>query len=169
MKEKSNSTEPLIKTFSGPVYLLNKVRREHSALVEALNEGNLEIAMDAVFNFSVSAYHIIDWVNKYRPDLKEKTSSLRRRPSMKLVRDICNASKHVELDENKDAYKKYPQSAASVEVSLTAKDCLPGLPVAGAWALKVVTVNDERKRFEDIAQSAITDVEQFFEENDISE
>lgn len=160
--------DALIKIFSGPVDLLDKARRDHAALKRALGDKDLEAVRDAVFNFSVSTYHLIDWVSKYQPELKPKISSLRENPSMKIVRDICNASKHVELDEQSKAYKDYPASTTSMETSSTSSVVLSGMSdVAGtpSWTLKVVTKQQERLRFEDVASEAMKAVEKFFKEN----
>lgn len=158
----------LIKLFDSPVNIYEKMKRDYSSLDAALSQQNRAEVRDALFNFSVSAYHVIDWVQAYRPELKEKLSSVRKEVSIKIIRDVCNASKHVELDENSSAYKKFPAEAESVETSATSATSLMGSKSKNAsnvWVLKVVTKSGSRKRFEDVAKRAIDILDEFFRDN----
>ncbi|MDD5066275.1 MAG: hypothetical protein PHF84_04450, partial [bacterium] len=64
---------------------------------ELLNEVNSR----SVFNFVVTAYHLIEWMKKDKRfafgDIQDEISEIKNHEYYKICRDLANASKHFEL------------------------------------------------------------------------
>lgn len=78
-----------------PWDLLRKLEREHTRLMR-------EVSSDNFFNFTVTAYHLIDWV-KNDPTTPQAAidglSMLYSSTYLATCRDIANASKHFALNK----------------------------------------------------------------------
>ena len=71
-----------------------KLQREQDRL-------RAEVTSDNVFNFVVTAYHIVDWIKNSTLGSSVKTAvrKMRGNPYIAVCRDLANASKHFELDQ----------------------------------------------------------------------
>ena len=103
---------------------LAKAKREYQALEEAITTQDKTRIGDCLFNFSVSVYHVKDWLIENPSSAYSKSdveAVVNATPSLLLCRDLCNASKHRKI-------KRYTPNASSVTASLSS-------------ALTVVNVN----------------------------
>src|SRR6266487_1410203 len=79
-----------------PRDMLAKLQRERARL-------DNEVSGDNLFNFVVTAYHIIDWI-KNDPSVpapaKTEVVSMYGNTHVAVCRDLANASKHFALDKN---------------------------------------------------------------------
>ena len=62
-------TRPLESIYTGPLDLLEKARRDRVGLRLAAERHDWSAARDKLFDFSVTAYHIVDWVKSFRKRL----------------------------------------------------------------------------------------------------
>ena len=150
--------------YSGPVQVLEKAKRDRASLTEALDRGHESGVRESLFNFVVTTYHIVDWVKSYRADLKgEVYAHLNQCEALRACRDLCNASKHVQLSLEHRSYRERPPvvedvavSAATVATTLVSvDDPLRGLTENQAvpfpsppWRLKVQLTSGRRLRAE---------------------
>jgi hypothetical protein len=103
--------QPLAKVYSQASELLAKARRDRDALRAAADAGDMRRLRDEVFDFSVTAYHVRDWVKSLHPHLESHVVSLFSSNRMlQACRDIANSNKHFELDVTSPPYRKHPPS-----------------------------------------------------------
>lgn len=154
------------KIFSSPVDLLKKVEKDKKNLEQALLVWNEAEIQDSLFNFSVSCYHLVDWVKAYYPNLKPKVHDLlNNNKYVNACRDLCNASKHVELDVTKGAYSKHPPVINDVEQSATGSTVASPLP---SYRLKIQFKDGDRLAAEEVIQNAFDAWKKFFCDNGIN-
>jgi hypothetical protein len=167
--------KPLDKVYSSPAELLAKARRDRDALVFAADAGDEISLRDKLFDFSVTAYHIVDWLKSYYPQLEALAYSyLDSTPALQACRDIANSHKHHALDVAKGSYRKFPPVIDHLDYSLGAT-ASPRLVsdvsgetqslTSGAHLprrLKAQFVGGGRLRVEDIAKDAVVAWELFF-------
>ena len=153
--------------YSSPTELLQKAERDRDALRNAMRIGDSQSMLDKVFDFSVTVYHIVDWVQAMRPDLKTAVYGLLNSdPALQGCRDIANANKHFFLDVETGPYKKYPPVVERVEYSLgglgetvSALEAVESLARESTSSIQKVKVQYEsgaRLRFEDLADQAVS-------------
>ena len=172
---------PLAKLYSGPADLLAKVRRDRDALLLAVEAEDETALRDKLFDFSVTAYHVVDWVKSFHPDLERAVySHLDSEPSLQACRDLANLSKHFELNPLSGAYRNHPPSIGDVDHTIPAATVASMSPVEGVEAkrivytastwrpLKVVFVAGQRVRVEEIATQAVSAWERFFAQHGIA-
>ena len=91
--------------FQSPRDVFEKLKRD-AALLEA------EVNGDTVFNFVITAYHLIDWITKAPTQgsavQKKDVDTLRNNPYLRMCRDLCNGSKHVSIDSTSRPYRNHP-------------------------------------------------------------
>jgi hypothetical protein len=82
--------------------------------------------LDVVIAFLQNCYHLRDWIEACRPELKEKTKNLFSRSfEMRACRDVCNGFKHKNhktpsQDADFNLYREYDPFAADANPSLNA-------------------------------------------------
>ncbi len=153
---------PLERIYQSPTQLLNKARADKKRLKIALSKWNENDLRGALFDFSVTTYHILDWIKAFRPDLeKAALALLDSAPELGALRDISNASKHIELGG-----KAYARHAPKIEIASASATGLTddGVP---PFRLKIQLKNGDRLAIECIADDAIGTLERFFEANDV--
>lgn len=147
------------KIFDSPEQILEKTEREKETLLLALETWNEREIRNAVFNFSVSAYHIVDWVKAFYPKLEKAAYSLLNdNHYVSACRDLCNASKHIFLELEKGPYKCYPPVVRDVEASATSNTTVT-LP---SFRLKVQFADGLRLPMETVAVEACKAWQEFF-------
>lgn len=176
--------KPLAKLFSSPVQLLDKARRDGESLMKVLADCDEVSVRDYIFNFSVSAYHICDWVKKFKPELGGAVNDLLNNSyAIGACRDLCNASKHVGLDLDTPSYQKYPPKVQDVDISARAAVAIPDLmeglcpakpqeqaalvPPNRKWRLKVQLKNGRRMSGEELVSETLAEWDDFFQKHDI--
>jgi hypothetical protein len=76
---------------------LAKAHREFAALQAAVAAQDLTRIADCLYNFSVSVYHVRDWLIQGSPPACPKSTVdafVHGTPALMACRDLCNASKH---------------------------------------------------------------------------
>jgi hypothetical protein len=167
--------KPIANLYSGPADLLDKARRDRDALRDAATSGDETILQDKLFDFSVTAYHIVDWMKSFHPELEVATYTwLNSEPSLQACRDIANSHKHHALDVAHGAYRRFPPVVEHLDYSLGAVASVQmSADVLGAESseelggrpqrhLKVQFVSGPRSRVEEIADDAVAAWERFF-------
>lgn len=152
------------KIFSSPLELLNKVEKDKTNLETALLRWDETGIQESLFNFSVGSYHLVDWVKTYYPNLESKVYNLLNNDKyLGACRDLCNASKHVELDVTKGGYSKYPPVVSDIDQSPTGSTVVsfPG------YRLKIQFNDGDRVAAEEVIQKAFDAWKKFFTDNGI--
>src|SRR5690606_18579524 len=72
--------------------LFEKVKRDRNKLYDSIISQDPERISDAVFNFSVTGYHIKDWLKS--EGITDVEQYIKSKPMLRLCADICNGSKH---------------------------------------------------------------------------
>jgi hypothetical protein len=117
-----------------PSDLFAKLTRELSSLERALIDGSDTGVSDAIFNFSVTSYHLRDWVQAHEPRLESLLESLfTASPELQACRDIANSSKHLKIE-------RYIPTTDEVFVSAS-----PPLPEYGTRGRIKIRMNDGQK------------------------
>lgn len=152
---------PLKDMYQGPRDLLEKAKRDRETLTRELANWDCKTVPDSVFNFSVTVYHVLDWVKSYHPALEEAAyKCLDSHEDLGVFRDLSNASKHVELDMESWAYKNHPPVLHGADSSATSETVVRA---GGAKCrLKVQSNNGTRLAVEEWASRAVTTWEEFF-------
>jgi hypothetical protein len=93
--------------------LLKKLEREVARAVVALEAQCFPDLTDALYNFSVTAYHIKDWlIMQTGISDTEVHSFISSVPVLQACRDICNVKKHFEIT-------RYKPGEVSIGATLT--------------------------------------------------
>lgn len=79
---------------SSPRHMLEKAHREHARLRQCVD-------IDNVFNFFVTAYHILDYVKKLGSVPKSDVKTFSKDQDIEDCGDLCNKGKHVILDRDR--------------------------------------------------------------------
>lgn len=157
---------PLAKLYNHASELLAKARRDRDALRAAARDGDESRLRDEVFDFSVTAYHVRDWVKSLHPHLESQVNSLfSSSRALQACRDIANSNKHFQLDLNSYGYRKRPPSVKELDYSATP---VVSPELALDRHLKVVLVAGQRVRVEDMADEAISTLEGFFKDHGLA-
>jgi hypothetical protein len=90
---------------STPRQMLEKAKREYQKLGESLDSDN-------IFNFFVTAYHVVDHIKKLATIPKEDMNKLYSNPDFKKCKYICNKSKHRVLSKGDDEFITYRRPGA---------------------------------------------------------
>jgi len=161
--------------YGSPLQLLAKAKRDGQALTAALTAYDEPAMRDALFDFAVSAYHIVDWVKAYRPELEAQVFALLDNcEAIAACRDLCNASKHVTLTLDRGGYLHFPPVVDAVTISAAASTSLGELKkehVVGrtseafasvGWKLKIQLKSGRRISAEHLVAEAVDAWEKFF-------
>ncbi len=91
---------------STPRHMLEKARRDFEKLSQDTNTNN-------VFDFFVTAYHIVDYVKALKTVAPDDINALYEEPDFRRCKYICNKSKHRTLEKGDDEFVTYrrPSSA----------------------------------------------------------
>jgi hypothetical protein len=152
---------PLERIYGGPKELLEKAKRDKAALFVALDDWDNTEIQDNLFNFSLSVYHIVDWIKEYHPDLKESVYDwLNTHEELRVFRDLGNASKHVSLELDRGPYKEHPPVVEEIEASARASDVIKG--IGPKFRLKIQTEGGTRLTANEWADKAIAAWVEYF-------
>jgi len=147
---------------------LAKAGRELGALQAAVVSQDMSRIGDCLYNFSVSAYHVKDWLVEDPSGACPKgdvEAFVKATPSLIVCRDLCNASKHRRI-------RKYVPDASSVTTSAPTSFTLASAPspaVGGRrnapFRVKVITADGRRLEVLALGADAIAAWERFFEQH----
>lgn len=152
---------PIKDMYEGPRYLLEKAKRDREILTRDLAHWDGKVVPDSVFNFSVTVYHVVDWVKAYKPALEQAAYEwLNSREELGVFRDLSNASKHVKLDLERPPYKKHPPVFDKAKLSATSETIVR----AGGQKcrFKIQSKNGTRLAVEEWATRAVNAWDEFF-------
>lgn len=122
-----------------------------------------------MFDFSVTAYHIVDWVKSFRPDLASAAYAvLDSTPALLVCRDLANANKHFRLDLKHKAYRDHPPTVSDVEYSAVPQVSARLASEGPQRRMKVQYMSGDRLRVEDVADEALRAWETFFGEHGLA-
>ncbi|MBB5459013.1 hypothetical protein [Paraburkholderia sp. Cpub6] len=149
--------------YDSPVKLLEKAERDGAALTQALSNCDESAVHDSLFNFAITAYHLVDWVKTLRPevDISKVSDLLEGSECLRACRDLCNASKHIDLT-------KYPPTAQDVRFSATAATSISNTSASQPpWRLKIQMKDGHTIRADDLVSDVIDAWKTFFADNHI--
>lgn len=137
--------------------LLSKLRRARKRLVDAVSVENDTAIGDAIFDFVVTGYHIRDWIKNGTKLEKEVDAFVEDSSLLQACRDICNASKHFQVDRYKpltaDVYFSAPPLR---EATLGMKG-----------GIKILMSDGQKFEVTEFASAVLELWEQFFESHDL--
>ncbi len=152
--------------YSTPSELLGKARQDGAALVSALSAKDEASVRSALFNFAVTTYHVWDWIKVYRPDLNTPvTHALGLHESLRVCRDLANASQHITIDLERTDYVKHPPTTTEVVVSVMPAHLSAS---AGPWWRLKIQLPYRRVAAEDFVAEALDAWEQYFVKNSVT-
>jgi hypothetical protein len=168
--------------YSGPAAILAKARRDRDALKDAVASDHEDRVRDELFDFSVTAYHVLDWVKANHPNLeREVYALLNSTPSLQACRDIANAHKHAALDLASRAYRTFPPVVEALDYSLGPTATVSAFSGSDfdvkrpstveaplQQYLKASLATGHRLRIERMTDEAIAAWERFFQEHDLT-
>ena len=91
--------------FETPRQLLEKAEHEFQRLID-------DVTSDNVFNFFVSAYHIVDRIKEIDSIPPKDIRDLNSNPDFRKCRYICLKSKHLKLNKGDDEFDTHRRPAA---------------------------------------------------------
>ena len=95
---------------------LAKARREYQALEAAVIAEDKTRIGDSLYNFSVSVYHVRDWLIENPSSTYSKAdveAHIKTSTPLLVCRDLCNASKHRKIRRYKPNTSSVTSSAAA--------------------------------------------------------
>jgi hypothetical protein len=97
---------------------LEKAHQDGASLKSALKNQDDKQVRFLLFDFAVAAYHIWDWIKVQRPELNAAaTNPVDLYESIRVCRDLANASKHMALNLAHRSYRDRPLKVQEVVVS----------------------------------------------------
>ena len=152
----------------GPRDVLAKARRERDRLERALKaQVNPEIS-DALFNFSVTVFHVQDWLIKCRAGdytQEDVKTFIHSDPAIRAFHDLCTQGKHNEI-------KWFDPVTASITSSSVGDYTLMHLPMTEGsirpFVVKHVALDGTKQDILKIADDALTAWERFFEKYNVA-
>lgn len=152
--------------FSSPLDLLKKVENDKVTLEKCLVAFDEKAIREALFNFAVGCYHLVDWVKAYHPNLKTDVNDLlNKNKYLGACRDICNASKHALIDLKRESNKKYPPVLTDVAQSATGSIAPSGIP---EFKVKLQFGDGDRIPLEKLIVKVMSAWETFFKDKNIN-
>jgi len=146
--------------FSSPLDLLKKVENDKVTLEKCLVGFDEKAIREALFNFVVGCYHLVDWVKAYHPNFKTDVYDLlNKNKYIGACRDLCNASKHVMIDLNKEPNITYPPVLSDVAHSATGSITSSGI---SEFRVKLQFGDGDRIPLEELIVKVISAWEIFF-------
>lgn len=147
----------LVYGLSTPLELLSKLRRAENRLTNAISDEDDIAIGDAIYDFAVTGYHLRDWVAKGTNLRAEVNAFVDESPLLHACRDICNSSKHFEIDRYMPKTKDVYFSASPLrETELKMK-----------WAIKILMSDGQKFEVAQFASQIVTLWEQFFDRFDL--
>jgi hypothetical protein len=147
---------------------LAKAQRDYAALESAVLDEDRTRIGDALYNFSISVYHVKDWLIENPSPAYSKAeveAHVKASPSLLVCRDLCNASKHRKI-------RKYKPETASVTTSAVAAAYVTPLDIKKytssaqrkpTFRVKAITVDGRRLDVLTLGRDAIAAWQAFFQ------
>jgi hypothetical protein len=139
--------------FSTPRQILGKAIRDLQKLEE-------ELTIDNVFNFFVTAYHVVDYVRTMEAAPDDAIRDLYEEPDFRMCRYICNKGKHLAL-RGGDEFSTYYRPGSALGEFVIGESAL------GLGPAYLVIDDTDQVDVIDLGQRIIRRWESFFEEHGI--
>lgn len=140
--------------YSTPRQILEKAKRDLQKLSQ-------DTDIDNVFNFFVTAYHVVDYVKALNTVPTDDIKALYEEPDFRKCRYICNRSKHRTLGEGDDEFITYQRPSAALG------EFILGESVLGLGRAYFIIDETEQVDVLDLAQRIIDLWEAFFNTHSI--
>jgi hypothetical protein len=148
--------------------LFEKVKRDRASLKRAINEQDEILIKDSIFNFSVTAYSIKDWLkngdSSAVTDKREVERYIKETPMLRLCADLCNGSKHKILTSRKETAN--PVESVKVSEMDWSDTALPWdntvLPWSGAYTVRIELDSSSAVEIQEFADQVIDSWDSFF-------
>lgn len=159
-----------------PADLARKLSRERARFNDAVRSGNEDLASDQLFNFAITAWHVVDWIWKTDPSIivgwsgtkfiDFQTELKTRCRGLALCQDLANGSKHFTITKYAPtavrAEKQTIRHGGGIGQSIGSPIGQPiGESISGGWTEECYVVElqaGERVKL----QQVMTDVIQFW-------
>ncbi|MCK4783888.1 MAG: hypothetical protein KAV87_09075 [Desulfobacteraceae bacterium] len=142
-------------TFSSPRHILYKAKRDLISLRNNLN-------IDNVFNFFVTAYHIVDYVKSISTIPQSDIDALYENEDFRMCRFICNKGKHITLIRG-DEFDTYRHPGS------TLGDFTLGETLLGVGEAYLVIGEEGQIEVLHLAERVIAMWEEFFQSHDFND
>ena len=93
--------------YSTPRQILDKAKRDLQKLSQDTNTDN-------IFNFFVTAYHVVDYIKALNTVPAGDIEALYEEPDFRKCKYVCNKSKHRTLDKGDDEFITYQRPSAAL-------------------------------------------------------
>lgn len=151
--------------FGNSKNLLKKVKRDQSALYDAIISQDPDRISDAVFNFAVTGYHIKDWLKN--EGVSGVEDHINNNPMLRLCADLCNGSKHKLLSTPREVTDPVTSiNNSELTFDMTTITCDATIPINGHTVRMQLTSGREVEIL-DFANQVVTNWESFFNANNI--
>lgn len=144
---------------SSPRDMLGKAKREYDRMQNS-------ISMDNIFNFFVTACHVMDYVKALKTVPASAVQAMQDDSDFDMCRFICNKGKHLELTRNNydgDYKAEMSRGAELGRMMLADPEC-----VLGTGPVLKFTCDGKEVDVRGIATRILAKWEQFFADNGIS-
>lgn len=146
--------------------LLRKLEREKARAQEALDSQLFPDLADALYNFSVSAFHIKDWlINQNGIDKDKVHNFLNEVPILQACRDICNSKKHFKITRYEPGEVQIGSTITEISAIIPGED--GSIDVYGKADIWVDVGNKEAYPVVDFMQKVIEEWNPYHDENKI--
>jgi hypothetical protein len=148
--------------------VLAKAVREFDVLRAAImSQDKLKIG-DALYNFSITAYHVKDWLIK-QPGAsyseKDVEDFVKNDPALSTCRDLCNSNKHKNITKYIPDAIETTASAMSI-IPIAGPSTFNQVPLhttsTPPFRVKVITSNGQRLEAVQLAEDVVHSWEAFF-------
>jgi hypothetical protein len=139
---------------STPRQMLEKAQRDFQKLSQNTDTDN-------VFNFFVTAYHIVDYVKALKTVATDDIEALYEEPDFRRCRYICNKSKHRMLEKGDDEFVTYRRPSAALDEFTLGESAL------GLGRAYFIIDDTEQVDILDLGQRIISRWEAFFKTHGI--
>jgi len=146
--------------------LINKLEREKERAKEALENQDFPTLVDALYNFSVTAFHVKDWlITQVGLDENEVHDYLANVPVLQACRDICNTKKHFEITRYEPGEVTVGSTLTEISAVVPSED--GGIDVYGKADIWVDVGNDEVYRVVGFMEKVLEEWKKYHEEKGI--
>ncbi len=151
--------------FGNSKNLLEKVKRDQSALYNAVISQDPYCISDAVFNFAVTGYHIKDWLKS--EGITGVEEYINTNPMLRLCADLCNGSKHKLLSsprEVADPAKSINDSVLTSDMTTVTCDATMS---SNGHTVRIQLTSGREVEILDFAKQVVSNWVSFFNANNI--
>lgn len=156
---------PIPFEINSPRDMLQKARRELEVLRAAVSAQDKQQIGDALYNFSVTAYHVKDWLIK-QPGTsytqKDVEDYIKNNQTLSICRDLSNGNKHKKITKYVPVTEETTASATSAVISLSMLRHVLSLAKPNRpFRVKIITTDGKRLEVVQVCEDAVRVWESF--------